>query len=98
MEFANIITSVWRPLRNPVEAWPLALSDGSKVKDQDLVETDHVRRLYTGATMNLLYRPGYEWFYINRQSKDEIIIIKNFDSSPIVKARCKLPRRKYFCS
>jgi hypothetical protein len=73
-----------------VSTWPLAFCDGSKVSYDDLVECDHVQRNYTGSSLNLLYHPGREWFYLSQQTKDEVAIFKNFDSSPSVKANVSL--------
>lgn len=52
----------------------------------DFLETDHVRRKYKGASLNLMYRPGYHWYYLKDQAKDEAILFKNFGSSDHVKA------------
>lgn len=73
-------------MRHTVEDWPLAVADGSNVSLDDFLETDHVRRLYKGASLNLMYRPGYRWYYLKDQTKDEVMLIKNFDSSGNVKA------------
>jgi len=76
-------------MRHTVEDWPLALADGSEVGLDDFLETDHVRRKYKGASLNLMYRPGYHWYYLKDQAKDEVILFKNFDSSNKVKAACE---------
>jgi hypothetical protein len=76
-------------MRHTVEDWPLAVADGSNVSLDDFLETDHVRRKYKGASLNLMYRPGYRWFYLEHQTKDEVILFKNFDSSNRAKAACK---------
>lgn len=83
--------SVWRPLKHPVQDWPLAFCDGSSIKLDDLIETDHLRRGYAGANMNLRYRKGQRWYYLSKQRREEIAIFKNFDSDSTVKAKCKDP-------
>ena len=70
-----------------MDDWPLALCDGSYLRPGDLVETDHIRRGYAGATMNLLHRDWHKWFYLSRQTKEEIVFFKNFDSLSEVKAQ-----------
>jgi len=80
------VVNVWHPLRTAVEDWPLAVADGSNVSLDDFLETDHVRRKYKGASLNLKYRPDYRWYYLKNQTKDEIILFKNFDSNNKVKA------------
>ena len=87
-----MLGSVWRPLIDSVEDWPLAVCDGQTVNGSDLVETDHVRRQYSGSTLYLMRNPNQRFYYMSKQSKDEVLIFKNFDSQPEVKATCKLPR------
>jgi len=76
-------------MKHTVEDWPLAVADGSNVTLDDFLETDHVRRKYKGASLNLICRPGYRWYYLKDQTKDEVILFKNFDSSSEVKATCE---------
>lgn len=79
----------WKPLRNPVADWPLAVADGSNVTYDDLIETDHIRRQYIGGTMNARYKPDkYKWHYLHEQTADEVILLKQFDSKNGVKAKC----------
>jgi hypothetical protein len=81
------VINLWKPLIDRVEDWPLAVCDGSTVDKQDLVETDHVRRHYTGSTMYLKYGLRQKFYYFHHQSKEDILIFKNFDSDPSAKAR-----------
>lgn len=83
---------MWRPLINPVQDWPLAFCDGSSVRSEDLIETDHLRRGYAGANMNLCYREGQKWYFLSKQTRDEVAIFKNFDSKSSVKAKRKSNR------
>ncbi|MCJ1467360.1 hypothetical protein MMC07_005984 [Pseudocyphellaria aurata] len=81
------IINIWRPLIDSVEDWPLAVCDGSTVDGSDLVETDHVRRQYSGSTMYLMHNPGQKFYYMCKQSKSEVLIFKNFDSRFDVEAK-----------
>ncbi|KAK3984499.1 hypothetical protein QBC44DRAFT_301185 [Cladorrhinum sp. PSN332] len=73
--------NVWRPITDyPVQDRPLALCDGTLVGETDLLPTDHIKKAYTGQTSNLIYRPGYRWYYLNRQTRDECTIFKMYDS------------------
>jgi len=81
------VINAWRPLRNPVQDWPLALCDGSSVSDADLIPTDHVRRHYAGETLYVLENHNYRWHYIHHQRTEEVWLFKNFDSSDRVRAR-----------
>lgn len=82
--------SVWRPLLNPVENYPLAVCDGSSVPEDKLLAVDHVRKHYVGEGLYPLADPQYRWYYLNQQTKDEVILIKTFDSKEGVAAKCKL--------
>lgn len=74
--------STWRPLIDAVEDWPLCFCDAGTVKPGDLVESDHVRKAYTGMTMYSLASDAYRWYYLNQQRRDEVTLIKIFDSHP----------------
>ncbi|KAK3947437.1 hypothetical protein QBC32DRAFT_354304 [Pseudoneurospora amorphoporcata] len=82
------IINVWRPLRYPVTDYPLAVCDGSTVQPQNLVAVDHVRKNYEGEGLYPLYDEGMKWYYLNRQTKDEVLLFKTFDSKEGLKARC----------
>ncbi|RFU30825.1 hypothetical protein B7463_g5470, partial [Scytalidium lignicola] len=64
------VINVWRPLFT-VQDRPLAVCDGRTMKYSDLLETDLVRINYVGSTMFAKYRTGYEWYYLDQQTKNE---------------------------
>lgn len=76
-------------MRHPVEDWPLAVCDGSNVDYADLIEVDHIRRQYIGGTMNAMYKDKYRWYYLHKQTSNEVLLLKQFDSSDSVKAKCE---------
>ncbi|KAH8807701.1 hypothetical protein F5884DRAFT_900056 [Xylogone sp. PMI_703] len=80
--------SVWRPLHNPIENYPLAVCDGSTVPADMLVAVDHVRKYYTGESLYPLACSKYRWHYLNLQTKDEVLLFKTFDSKEDVPAKC----------
>ncbi|KAH8592065.1 hypothetical protein B0O99DRAFT_718249 [Bisporella sp. PMI_857] len=82
------VVNVWRPLENPVEDSPLAVCDGSTVDDSILVAVDHVRRDYVGEYFRLIPSAKLKWYYLSKQTKDEVLLLKMYDSSPSVKAKC----------
>jgi hypothetical protein len=61
---------------------PLAICDASTIKRSDLVEADHVRKHYSGTNYYALSSPHYRWYYLSHQTKDEVTLVKIFDSSP----------------
>ncbi|KAG4424071.1 hypothetical protein IFR04_002767 [Cadophora malorum] len=81
------ILNIWRPYDYAIEDCPLALCDGSTINENDLLVADHITRTYTGETVYPLYNPAAKWYYLSQQKKDEVLILKIFDSDPTVQAR-----------
>ncbi|KIW66777.1 hypothetical protein PV04_06072 [Phialophora macrospora] len=75
------VINLWRPIVDAVRDYPLAICDGSTVSPSDLVEADHVRRHYMGSTMYLKHNERQKFYFMSRQTKDEVLIFKNFDSA-----------------
>ena len=84
---------MWKPLTSAVEDYPLSFCDGSTMQAEDLMECDHIRRRFTGATLYGQYTPGQKWYYLSRQRPDEALIMKMFDSEEHVRAKRKKRRR-----
>lgn len=82
-------SSLWRPLYHTVQDRPLAVCDGSTVDQADLVRTDYVRRDDVQETMYLLHNDRQKWYYLSRQTPDDVLLIKIYDSSQDVKAISK---------
>jgi len=81
------VINVWRPLVNSVNDLPLAVCDGRTVVPEDLIETDHVRRDHTGATMYLKHNRSQRFHYMSAQGKSDVLMFKNFDSSKRVESK-----------
>lgn len=79
--------NVWRPIRGPVERAPLALADASSVDPQDLVATDQVFPGRVGEIYHLAYHPDQRWYYAPRMTRDEVLLIKGWDSLDDGRAR-----------
>ncbi|VUC26949.1 unnamed protein product [Clonostachys rosea] len=82
------IVNIWRPIRHPVDSWPLAVCDGSTVPQEKLLAVDHVRKYYVGESLYPIPSLDYRWYYLNRQTRNEVILFKNFDSKADVLAKC----------
>ncbi|KAF2829308.1 methyltransferase CmcJ [Ophiobolus disseminans] len=78
--------NVWKPIDNPVEQWPLAVCDGTSMAPADLVETDSVRRDKTTTLYYARYSPMHKWFFLYRQTPEEALLFKHFDSKSDVGA------------
>jgi hypothetical protein len=72
--------NVWRPIRGPVERSPLVLADASTVRPEDLIATDQVFPDRVGEIYNLAYAPAQRWYYAPRMTRDEVLLIKGWDS------------------
>ena len=72
--------NVWRPIVGPVERAPLALADASSIAQEDLFATDHVFPDRTGEIYHLAYSPSQRWFYAPHMTRDEVLLIKGWDS------------------
>lgn len=81
--------SVWKPLSNPVDEWPLAVCDGTTVSPEDLIETDSIRQRNVSTHYYARYDPGQRWYFLDRQTPDEALVFKHFDSKPCIEAPCK---------
>lgn len=54
-----------------------------------LVEIDVVRQSYAGGIYNLLPYDGYRWYFLEKQTPDELLLMKMYDSSTDVDAKCE---------
>lgn len=81
--------STWRPTFDcPIYDYPLALADGQSVSESSFIECTHVHP-DEQETYNLYhpYSAQLRWYYLSRQSRDEVLIFKNFDSATAVPAK-----------
>ena len=83
--FAEI--NVWRPIRGPIESTPLAVCDSSSIDPGDFVASDLVYRDKVGETYRFTYNPNHRWFYFPRLEKNEVILLKCYDSKEDGRAR-----------
>jgi hypothetical protein len=79
--------NVWRPVVGPVEAWPLALGDAQTLESSDLVVSERRYPDRTGETYAVKYSPRQRWLYFPRMRRDEVIVLKCFDSLKDGRAR-----------
>ena len=74
--------NVWRPIHGPVMRAPLAVADASSVRPEELIATDQVFPDRTGEIYHLAHAPTQRWYYTPQMIKDEVILIKGWDSHP----------------
>ena len=74
--------NVWRPLVDIVHRSPLAFCDATTIDPEDLLptnihfpDTDHVGEIYA-----LRKNPDQRWSYFSQMTRDEVVLIKGYDS------------------
>jgi hypothetical protein len=72
--------NVWRPVRGPIEEFPLAVCDAKSMTLKDFVATDLKYRDRTGEVYSVAYNPTHRWFYFPQMRTDEALLLKCFDS------------------
>ncbi|XP_037038162.1 uncharacterized protein LOC119075726 [Bradysia coprophila] len=74
------IVNVWRPLKGPIRAFPLAMADSRTVGFNDLTAVEHRYPDRTGWTVGVRHRPAQKWWYWSGMKEHERILLQCFDS------------------
>lgn len=73
--------NVWRPISGPVETAPLMICGWHDIADEDLITAE---RRYpdgrVGSIYHIAYNPAQRWVYFPRMERDEVILLKCYDS------------------
>ena len=76
------IINVWRNIaQEPVYTDPLALCDAQTVFAEDFVVFEIQYQDRTGENYFSRYSPRHHWFYYPRMTRDEALLIKQWDSA-----------------
>jgi hypothetical protein len=81
------IIQVWRPIRHPVETFPLGICDARSVTEKDFVISERVYPDRVGQTYATAYNPQHQWYWFPRMRRDEALVFKVFDSEKDGRAR-----------
>src|SRR5579864_4737084 len=81
------IIQVWRPIRRPVESFPLAICDARTVSPDDLVISERRYPNRVGQTYAITYNSAHKWYVFPRMRREEAIVFKVFDSIKDGRAR-----------
>jgi hypothetical protein len=81
------IVQVWRPIRHPVETFPLAICDAQSLKPEDLVISERRYPNRVGQTYAVTCNPAHRWYWFPRMRRDEAIVFKVYDSLKDGRAR-----------
>ncbi len=79
--------NVWRPLTGPVKTDPIAICEWGSIAPEDMIVARRVYKDRVGGILNLSYNPGQRWHYFPDMERDEIILLKCFDSERDGRAR-----------
>jgi hypothetical protein len=74
------IVQTWRPIRLPVESWPLAIADSRTLDEKNMVVTERRYQNRVGQTMAITWDPNHRWYWFPHMRRDEALVFKVFDS------------------
>ena len=72
--------NVWRPIRGPVETTPLVVCGYGDIADGDLVAAERHYGDRIGGIYHLAYNPRQRWYYFPAMAREEVVLLKCFDS------------------
>ncbi|MGH7048113.1 MAG: CmcJ/NvfI family oxidoreductase, partial [Stellaceae bacterium] len=70
------IVQVWRPIRHPVESWPLAIADARSLAPDDMVVTERHYPNRIGQTSAITWNPDHRWYWFPQMRPDEALVFK----------------------
>lgn len=79
--------NVWRPLTGPVKTDPIAICPWDSIGPDDMIPAERVYNNRVGGILNLSYNPDQRWTYFPDMEREEIILLKCFDSETDGRAR-----------
>jgi len=74
------IVQVWRPIRHPVETFPLGICDARSLSADDLIVSERRYPDRIGQTYAITYNPAHRWYWFPRMRRDEALVFKVYDS------------------
>lgn len=79
--------NVWRPLIGPVKIDPIAICAWDSIGPDDMIVSERVYKDRVGGILNLSYNPNQRWTYFPDMEREEVILLKCFDSERDGRAR-----------
>jgi hypothetical protein len=74
------IVQVWRPIRHPVETFPLGICDAASLAPADLVVSERRYPNRIGQTYAITHNPAHRWYWFPRMRREEALVFKVYDS------------------
>ena len=81
------IVNAWRSIGPPVLQSPLACCDASTIASADLVASERRAEERIGELELVSWNPEHRWYYYPAMNRDEVLLIKTFDSATDGRAR-----------
>jgi len=81
------IVQVWRPIRYPVETFPLAICDARSVSLDDLIVSERRYPDRVGQTYAIKYNRKHRWYWFPGMRRDEALVFKTYESLKDGRAR-----------
>jgi hypothetical protein len=81
------IIQTWRPIRHPVETYPLAMADARTLSPSDMIISERRAPGRIGQTYAIKYNPAHKWYWFPRMRREEAYVFKVFDSEKDGRAR-----------
>jgi hypothetical protein len=81
------VIQVWRPIRFPVETYPLAMADAQTLSPNDMIVSERRAPGRIGQTYAIKYNPAHKWFWFPHMRREEALVFKVFDSEKDGRAR-----------
>jgi hypothetical protein len=81
------IIQVWRPIRHPVETYPLAMADAQTLAPSDMIISERRAPGRIGQTYAIKFNPAHKWYWFPRMRREEAYVFKVFDSEKDGRAR-----------
>lgn len=72
--------NIWRPIREPVETAPLAICEWGTIEEKDLVAAERRYQDRIGGVYHLVHNPNQRWCYFSDMTREEILLLKCYDS------------------
>lgn len=79
------LINVWRPLIDNNTDFPLAVTDYNTIdEEKDLIVSHLIYKDYRGETYRVKYNPNHRWYYFSHQNKNDVFLLKCYDSDKSV--------------
>lgn len=79
--------NVWRPLTGPVKTDPIAICPWDSIGEKDMIPAERNYGNRIGGILNLSYNANQRWTYFPDMERDEVILLKCYDSELDGRAR-----------